>query len=1019
MTRPSPALHALFGGPAPRWFTVAAHRPFLDDLAFALDAAFAAAGPEALAEAVVFTPTRRAARALAQAFVGAAGGRAVLLPQIRALGDLDEGEPPFEPGELALDLPPAITPMRRRFELARLVAANEHLFDRSLDAAAALELADALAGFLDSVQIEEVADPARVETLVEGDLARHWRRSADVLALATRAWPRRLEALGLLDVAARRIALLRALTGQWRAAPPSRPLVVAGVASAAPALAELLQAAAAAPQGCVVLPGLDLDLAEDAWRQVSDAHPQDGLKRMLAHAGVERSAVRAWPAPESLTEQARARSRRRVVNEALRPAEATADWLETIAELRRQGGDGPDPIAQGLQGLSLVTARAEEETAEAAALLLRETLETPGRTAALVTPDPALARRVAAHLTRWGVGVDSSAGAPLAELPVGVLVGLIVRAVAEPLEPATLLAIAKHPRVRLGRDREALERGRRRLERRGLRGARPRSWEALLARLQPRPREDAQAVDTAVTDATALAEALRTALNHAALPFADGFAPPALAARALVEALERLAADARGRPGELWGGVDGEAAVELLAELMQEGEALPVCSPAAFAQVVRALLAGRAVRTGGAAHPRLRILGLIEARLIGADRLVLAGLEEGVWPRAAQTDPLLSRPMRAQLGLPSPERRIGQAAHDFAQAACAEEVVLVTAERRGGQPAVMSRWLWRLRTLARGAGLELPGREDVAHWARTLAAPPADPPPSLAPAPRPAPRPPLETRPDSFSVTEVERLVRDPYAVYARRVLGLRILERPDEPIEARARGSAIHAAIEAFAAAWPNVADQTEGAVFAGLYMDALRAEAVPDALLAREQVLAVRAGAWVAELERARRGACREVLVEREGRMTVGGAILTCRADRLEIADGGVHVLDFKTGAAPGRKEVLSDFAPQLTLTAAILMNGGFEGLGRMTPGDLVYVQVSGRRPAGKVEVRLMAGESGAAALSALAGFEALLERYRDPATPYASRVAPQFVKAHVSDYDHLARVREWSAADAEEEG
>ena len=966
----------LFGGSGPRWFTVAPHRPFLDDLAHALDGAFSDGGPEALAEAVVFTPTRRAARALAEAFVRTASERAVLLPQIRALGDLDEGEPPFEPGELALDLPPAITPLRRRFELARLVAANAHLFERPLDAAGALELADALASFLDSVQIEEVVDPARVESLVEGDLARHWRRSADFLAIATKAWPARLEELGLLDVNARRIALLRALAGQWRARPPERPLVVAGITNAAPAMAELLQAAAEAPRGCVVLPGLDLDLAETAWEQVSDAHPQGGLKRLLDQAGVARGAVRPWPAPEALADQARARSRRRVVNEALRPADATADWLKTIAELRRQGErDGVDPIAEGLKGLSLVVTRAEEETAEAAALMLRETLETPGRTAAMITPDPALARRVSAHLARWDVSVDSSAGAPLAELGAGVLIGLVVRAVVEPLEPATLLAIVKHPRVRLGLDTETLERARRRLERRGLRGARPRSWDELAVRLTPRPSEDAVAVVASVEAAQALLQAFREALDLAAAPFREGFASPAIAARALAEALEQLAADAEGRPGRLWGAADGEAAAELLAGLMQEGDALPECSPAAFAQVVRSLLASAAVRSDGASHPRLRILGLIEARLIGADRLVLAGLEEGVWPRPAETDPLLSRPMRAQLGLPSPERRIGSAAHDFAQSACAPEVILLTSERRGGQPAVMSRWLWRLRTLARGAGLDLPRRDEAVAWARVLSAPSAEPPSSLKPALRPAARPPVAARPTQFSVTDVEKLVRDPYAVYARKVLGLRQLERPDERIEARARGTAIHAAFERFGAGWPLPSTEDAGAVFADFYMQALRDQGAPYSLLAREAVLSVRAGEWVAEMERERRGACREVLVEHQGVVTLGDTTLTCRADRIEVTAAGVHVLDFKTGRIPTDKEVRTDFAPQLTLTAAILMNGGFEGLGQMTPGDLVYLQVNGRRPPGRVEVRVGAVDSEIAAVSALAGFEALL--------------------------------------------
>jgi ATP-dependent helicase/nuclease subunit B len=1013
----SEAYSAIFGGEGPRWFTIAAHRPFLDDLAAGLNAALAPLGPEALADAVVLTPTRRAARELAESFLRVGEAQAVLLPQIRALGELDEGEPPFEPGDLSLDLPPAISPMRRRFELARLVADHADILGRDLSAPGSLELGDALGAFLESMQIAEIADPSAVYTLVEGELARHWEISARFLALAVEAWPRRLKELGLIDVTDRRTQLLRALAEQWSRTPPERPLIAAGSTGTAPATAALLAVVADAPQGCVVLPGLDLDLAETAWAEVADAHPQDALRRLLDRSGMARAAVKVWPAPESLADQAKGRRRRRVVNEALRPAEATADWLRVIGDLRQEGaGAGRDPIAQGLEGLSVVAARTEEEAAAAAAALLRETLETPDLTAALITPDAALARRVSAKLARWGVRIDSSAGAPLSSHPAGVLIGLMAAGVADPLAPPTLLAILKHPRVRLERDDDALAQAVRTLERRGLRGARPRTWTDIFARLDRYPE---------AAEAAALARSLQAALELAAAPFADGRSDVGQAARALTLAMEQLGSDARGRSGDLWAGADGEAASGFLGELIDHGAALPPCSPRGFAQLVTALMATQTLRSGGASHPRLKILGALEARLIRADRLILAGLEEGVWPRPAEVDPFLSRPMRARMGLPPPERRVGLSAHDFAQAACAPEVVLIHSERRGGQPAVMSRWLWRLETLARGAGLALPRRDDALTWARALDAPLAEPPASLTPAPRPAPRPPVEVRPTELPVTEVERLVRDPYAVYARRVLGLRKLDRPDERIEARARGAAIHAALETFAEAWSGLEQAAAPARFADLYVQALHDQGLPDGAMARERILAVRAGAWVAELEARRRGACRHVLVEQKGALTYplsdgSSFTLTARADRLELFDGGVHVLDFKTGRAPTAKEIETGFAPQLTLTAALLMGGGFEDLGKIAPGDLVYLRLTGRTPPGEEIVRAgVGGESEALAEAALDGLMGLVSRYRRPTQPYRSRTATRFL-TQISDYDHLARVREWSAAaDEEDEG
>ena len=1022
-----------------RWFTIPAHRPFVDDLAAGLLQMLAPGGPEALADATVLTPTRRGARTLAEAFVKAGGGRAVLLPQIRALGDLDEGEPPFEPGELALTLPPAVSPLRRRFELARLVHDNASRlpFERAPDAPACLELADALAAFLDSLQIEEIVDPP-LDGLVEGDLAKHWRLSAEVLKIAVVDWPKRLRSLGLIDVSERRALLLRTLATQWKDRPPAGVTVAAGSTGTAKGAADLLAAVAAAPQGCVVLPGLDTDLADEAWEDIDEAHPQAALKRLLDRHGVARGEVAEWPSPEGVGDRLRGRSRRRVINEALRPAEATADWRAQIDKLRAEGASsGIDPIAEGLVGLSVVRAAAEEEAAAIAALALREALEVPGRTAALVTPDANLARRVSARLSRWGIAADSSAGLPLAQTPVGVLIGLLAEATAEAPNPVRLLGIVKHPLVRLGRDPERLSSARRDLERYGLRGPRPRGWDGLFARLKKLsahpgesrdpgflPASDAPPEDnknawvpafagmSGESGAVGLAQDLKAALDLAAAPFVLGSVSPDDAARALIDALEALARGPDGDAGGLWANAAGESAASLLAGVAEEGSALPPATASGFAAIAGRLLAAQPVRTGGAAHPRLRILGALEARLVGADTLVLAGLEEGVWPGSPAADPFLSRLMRERLGLPPLERRIGLTAHDFAQAACAPQVVMIHADRRGGQPAVMSRWLWRLETLARGAAVELPRRPELAAWARALDAPIESPPPSLKPAERPRPKPPVEARPRVLPVTGVEMWVRDPYGVYARYVLRLRNLERPDEPVEARARGTAIHAAFEQFVRDHPEVMPAEAETVFARMLMEHLEAEGMPEPAMARERTLAERAAGWAMDFERDRRPGAR-LLVEQRGELTFDGLFapftVTARADRIEVCSGRADVLDFKTGAPPTPKQVEAGFAPQLTLTAAILRGGGFTEAGATMPGELLYVRVIGRRVAGELK-HAVDMDSATAAEAALNGLKLRVERFDNPETPYLAWAAPQFLSQWGGDYDHLSRLYEW---------
>lgn len=994
----------LFARPGPRWFSIPAHRPFVQDLAAGIYDALAPLGPDALSQAIILTPTRRGARALADAFIAAGGGKAVLPPQIRPLGDLDEGEPPFEPGDLAVDLPAAIGSLRRRFELARLVKSHERKLGRELDAAGALELAEALGSFLDSLQIEEVSGEGLAE-LVDADLAEHWRISREFLEMALVEWPKRLAELGFVDVSQRRVALLRKLGQAWTERPPQGVLIAAGSTGTAPATADLLAVVAAAPRGCVVLPGLDDSLAESAWIEVGEQHPQGAMRRLLHRAGVERRDVMDWPA--SFTLDSRGRWRRRIINEALRPAERTADWLSVIDNLRHEGqADGVDAIAEGLSGLSVISARAEEEAATVAALLLREALDQPGRTAALVAPDQALARRVAAKLARWGVAADSSAGLSLSGCPGGVLAGLLARAAIDPLDPVVLLAILKHPLVRLGLPPEDLASAAAELERHGLRGPRPASWAVLDRRLAAKSAQSA--LD--------LAARLRAAL--ATLAFAGEADPPADAARRLAETLEALAADDHGDTGELWAGHGGEALGRLLAGLIEESDGLPPVTARGFSDLLAKLMSAESVRTGGATHPRLRILGAIEARLTRADRLVVAGLEEGVWPQGAPLDPFLSRPMRERLGLPPPERRVGLAAHDFAQAACAPEVVLLHCERREGAPAVKSRWLWRLETLARGAGVALPGRPEVLDWARAL-----DAAQDYKPARRPAPSPPVEDRPRKMAVTRIEALTRDPYAVWARDILKLYPLDRPDEAVEARARGTAIHAAFERFALDHPGELPPDAAAIFERLYLHELEAAGMPHEALARESALAREAALWVAELEARRRADGRAIHVEQEGALSIdapGGAFtVTAKADRIEVDPAGFgHILDYKTGKAPSKKMVETGFSPQLTLTAAILAGGGFSTIGRAEPGDLTYLEVTGRKPAGREEVRAAAGEESAdAAARAVAGLATLIAQF-DGGRPYVSRIAPQFVKLHMSDYDHLARVFEWSTS-GEEEG
>ncbi|HYD26395.1 double-strand break repair protein AddB [Brevundimonas sp.] len=1015
-----------FAPPGPRWYAIEARRPFLEDLAAGVLDWLGEHPPEALSDAVILLPNRRAARAFTGALTKLAGDRPVLLPQVRPLGDLEEDEPPFAPGELGLDLPPAIAPLTRRFEMARMIVED---FRPGLAPLRALEMADALGGFLDSCQLEEINELERVATLVEGDLAEHWQESARFLGLAVEAWPKRLEAMGLVDPAWRRARLLRLLAGAWTERPPTQPVIAAGSTGTAPAAADVLAAVAAAPQGCVVLPGLDRDLDPAVWSRLGDneQHPQNALWRLLARHGVGREAVRPWRRPpEEPARALRGRARQRLLNEALRPAEATDDWRDLIRDLRAEAfrERSADPIAQGLEGLSVVTVRAEEEAAATLALMMRETLETPGKTCALVTPDLALGRRVAARLERWGVVADNSSGQPLARMGAGRLVDLAARFVADPLDPHALLGLLKHPLVRLELDGAGSATAIRALEEHALRGPRLRDWararRALLKAGEPRDDGAARSDRTLerVAAARRLLDRLERLSDAARAPFVPD-APLDAAARALTVLVEALAGQ------DAWAGPDGEAAAALLAGLIEGGASLGDVSRADFAELVRTLLTEETVRTGGANQPRLRILGAIEARLVRADRMILAGLEETVWPNAAPTDPFLSRPMRKALGLPPPERRLGQTAQDFVQAACADEAILVHCERRGGQPAVKSRWLWRLEMLTRGANaddtpveLDRPSRH--LDQARAL-----DAPARAAPdyAPRPAPRPPVEGRPRELPVTGVERWVRDPYAIYARYVLNLRQMDRPGQSAEALARGNAVHKAVERLTLSWPEALPEDCADQLETLLLEELTHHGFEEAAMAREAPLARNCARWLSAWEAERRARGVEIRVEEKVEMLIpapaGPFRLTAKADRIELSSTGAAVLDFKTGQIPSPKQVKSGFSPQLTLTGAILAHEGLSDTGPVRPEELTYVRVVGRKVPGQAAVRASGDEAAALSEAALEGLKTRIARFDEEATPYLSWVAPQFMGSFGGNYDHLARVWEWHVVGGEDGG
>ncbi|MDA0230529.1 MAG: double-strand break repair protein AddB [Proteobacteria bacterium] len=993
--------------PAPRIYTIAPELPFADALVDGLlhggIIARSDADPLALSRVTILLPTRRACRALAEAFLRQSESGALLLPRIRPLGDLDEDESGAQGLAEGGDFPPALAPLRRQFVLAQLILARDS--DGHIDQA--VRLAQELGGFLDQAQSERLG-VAGLNDLAPERHAAHWQKVLDFLKLLVVHWPKILAENDAVDIAARRNAVLDGLAAAWREKPPLEPVIAAGSTGSLPATADLMAVVARLPAGCLVLPGLDQQLDEDSWRALGPSHPQFGLKQLLARIGASRDDARPWPAPYT---SAGSTSRAALIAQALHPAETVGAWRSMPLV---------DPDA--LENFTLCECATASAEAGVIALRLRASLMRKDATAALVTADRGLARRVATELKRWRIEIDDSAGAPLGKSAPGVFLRLAARLIAERAAPVAFLAALKHPLAAGGEAPEDFRRMLRAVERAVLRGARPETGlDGLRHALQAAGEEQEQAADWL------------GAIAAAALPFTQLMAER-VALKQIVQAhvgfAEWLAASAAETAAErLWSGEAGEAAAAFMAELAESADHAPALNGWEYPALFDALLEGRVVRPRYGGHPRLFIWGPLEARLQRADVMILGGLNEGSWPPAPDADPWMSQAMRAEFGLPSHERRIGLSAHDFAQCCAAPEVMLTRARRVEGEPTVPSRWLSRLKAVLS------PGRLDTfikqesrieqeshvwLRWQELLDEPDSPAQPGLPPAPRP----PLVARPRRLSVTQIEIWLSDPYAIYARHILALRALDEIDADPSAADKGTIIHGILDRFIAEFPTgptpVPSEALPRLLALGREEFARFSSVPGVMAfwwPRFERIAV----WFVANEVARRHSAAPLASEVSGKLVLTGPegdfTLTAKADRIDrLAAGGLTIIDYKTGNIPSEKQVAAGRRPQLSLEALIAEAGGFEGVARDAVAELAYWKLNGAEPAGEM-LPLKKNDPAVLAAAAKAGLLALIAEFDNPNTPYHALPRPD-AKPSWNDYAHLERVQEWSSGETEDE-
>lgn len=940
--------------------------------------------PLELANVLFLLPNRRACVSLRDAFVRDNGLKPSILPQIVPIADADEDEI-FLNGsansEVLRQLPPAIDNYERLFLFTRLIISKPAEYGLpEMTFAQAFALAQDLAKLMDVFYNEQLSFDG-LKNLVPEQYAVHWQETLNFLQIISKYWPQILQERGLCDMVNRKNALLRAQAEIWQNNKPSGQVVAAGITALFPGLKQLLKTIKNLPNGEIYFYGLDKQLEDEAWEQADESHPQYELKQLLEFLQISRFEVKDAVKPHNA-------AREKLVSEMMRPALSTLEW-------RSLSADSLPSVAT--ENLHLITTEDMGQEASAIAVIMRDTLNTASKTAALVTTDRNLARRVAAELERWQIKIDDSAGKPLHLTPVGIYLRSILEVLEADFSDSSVLALLKSPFIRLNSDLASVRR-------------RVRDYELAL-RTPAYSGIKKEIPEKLLQDVVLLKQTIR--------PLAELYANPQADFTALLQThlqvAEALSGSKNGGGDKvLWRGDDGRKAAALFSKVLPQLKVLEQIDPKQYAAVLTRLMATETVRPLYGTHPRLKILGPIEARFNQYDVVIVGEVNEGVWPVLPSSDPWMSRPMKKDFGMPLPEKAIGVMAADFCQLMCAPEVYLTRAKRVTGTPMNKSRWLLRLETVLKAYGKEA---ETLLDYKYTSLARLQDTPAVQDKIVVPAPKPPIESRPRRLSASWLERLICDPYSVFAAKILRLKQLDAPDKDLSFADYGNLIHGILEEFNTKFPQELPSDAREQLINIGLNKFQSAEISAELRAFWWPSFVKTVDWVLAQEAICRPDIKQIYNEVEGQMEfaapAGPFIAEARADRLNFnKDGSIDIIDYKTGSIRSNKQVHAGYAPQLPIEGLIAASGGFSKNGRKIPTGKVN-KLSYWRLGNKItEIT----ETDKVLAQTRENLQKLISAFDFETTPYLARPNPKYVPKY-SEYDHLERIKEWATEEDDE--
>ncbi|MBR5129905.1 MAG: PD-(D/E)XK nuclease family protein [Alphaproteobacteria bacterium] len=909
--------------------------------------------PFGMACVEIILPTKRACLTVKEAFLHASQDKSLLLPKLTALYEMDN---------LDEDLPPKMPKLNRTLLLTKLCSAKPNI--ASIDKA--VMIAIGLGELLDEFYQYE-ADVSLLNTLVqEKQFAEHWNETVTFLDIIHTTWPKILAEYGQIDEMDYTIRMIKSYAKKWADIPPTHPIIMAGFDGAIPAVIELAKVVNSLEDSVLFLNGVDTLLSPDEFKSLPPIHAQYPLKRLLDALKIYPNEILNYSSEKSESEL--------LMHEVLKPAEETDSWQ----------------YVQGITSNSLSHIKrfdCENTSHEAltVALLLREVLETPTKTAAFVTTDRALARRVSVEMKRWGIELDDSAGTPLLQTPIGIYLLLLSNVALTPQNGNNLLALLKHP---LSAD----------------------TINPTLLRLKIKNAEK-----KARRDNTLLEYQTNTDLSILYQLFTKNILYPfEVLLKTHIEVAEALATS-HDRAGyeRLWENDAGQVAYTFLTELLQYAHLLGDIDPAYYPKILELLMASLTVRPKYGMHPRLDILGPIEARFHKPDVIIVGGLNEGTFPQLPDMGPWLNRPMRVSLGLPAPENKIAVSAMDFANCFCAKEVYLTRSLKNDGAPTIPSRFLSRMEAVLTAADITWTLNETLASL--------LDKPHKNDPIIRPAPKPPVSARPQKLSVTKIELWMRDPYAIYARYILKLYPLNSLETPQKQVLFGNAIHKSFEFFIEQNPHSLDLD---ALLKLGENNLKSAGFNEGELAFYMPKFKAIASWFIARQAERIDHVKLSFVEQTAECIIEDMLghpftLYGTADRIDLMkDGSVEIIDYKTGTPPSAKEVRAGYAPQLPLEGYLLSQGGFNKVGAKHISDLSYWRLSSKFENAKITSVLNKKETDFNVVeNSYLGLKKLITIFNDENVAYESCPAPEFAPRY-NDYEHLSRSKEWLTVEDEEE-